>query len=527
MKLKNLATAFVSLLAIISLYLFSRFTVDDAFISWRYGKNLVDFGVWNYNPSTFDLTQAYTNPIYAVLSIVPSLFGWDVVLFFKLVSIALLIVFVGWFGRKTNGSWLMILALVGLPATVLHLFGGLETFLFVFLMAALLIAAYEEKMFRAIVLALLLFVTRPEAWTLVVLLPLYFLLSEPRAPEGSRPGLRQYIRSIRLSPSRFAITLACLAVPLAAYFWFHHHQFGSALPNTFYVKLAGSFSPQNFVIFALFVLPVAVLLPVALLLYFGRIRLALMMGAVFGAMVLNYAASNLQMNYAGRFAFHIFVPVYLFFVYLASQLTGRLYISGSRDFRAPITLGQSAAAKGLLLCGLSAFAMISDNFSSRGVTYYPRLLFAHAALGQAIHQIAAKDGIRAFSLADAGVAAYRSDINALDSIGLGSSAVARNGLQPALLDKYKVDLVVFHATAEGIRLDVFNQQKIYDWAIANNFRELCDIYWQKDYILKVYSRKPIPEISEVCAVSKVKNNVTDRALFKSAIQVPPWKFWAE
>src|SRR5690349_4552654 len=116
MKLKHLPTIFVAALATISLYLFSRFTVDDAFISWRYGKNLVDFGVWNYNPSTFDPTQAYTNPIYAVLGIIPSFFGWDVVLFFKLLSIALLAGFIWWFGRKTNGSWLMILALVGLPA---------------------------------------------------------------------------------------------------------------------------------------------------------------------------------------------------------------------------------------------------------------------------------------------------------------------------------------------------------------------------------------------------------------------------
>lgn len=526
MKLKHLPTIFVGALAIISLYLFSRFTVDDAFISWRYGKNLVDFGVWNYNPSTLDLTQAYTNPIYAVLSIVPNAFGWDVVLFFKLVSIALLVAFVAWFGRKTNGSWLMILALVGLPATVLHVFGGLETFLFVVLMTALLIVAYEDRMYRAIVLALLLFVTRPEAWTLVALLPLYFLIAEPESLPGSKAGIRSYTGSIELSPRRFLITLICLAVPLAAYFWFHHHQFGSALPNTFYVKMAGSFSPQTFVIFALFVLPVMVLLPVAALLYFGRVKFTLMIGALFGAMVLNYALSSPMMNYAGRFAFHIFVPMYLFFVYLASRLDGRLYIAQSKDLREPVSIAQGVAAKGVLLCALAAFAMISENFSSRGITYYPRLLFA-SALGKTLDQIADKYGIRAFSLGDAGAAAYHSGLNALDNIGLASSAVAGKGLDPALLEKYKIDLVVLHATPEGVRLDVFNQQKLYAWAVANGLRELCDIYWQKDYILRVYSRKPIPEISEVCAVSKARNNVTDRALFKSAILVPPWTFWHE
>ncbi len=527
MKLGNWATIFVLVLAAVSLYVFSRVTVDDAFITWRYGRNLIDFGIWNYNPSMLDPTQAYTNPLFAVLSVVPNLFSWDVVLFFKCLSVALLIAFVWWFGRRTNGSWLMILALVGLPATVIHVFGGLETFAFVVLMAALLIAAYENRMSCAIGLTLLLFATRPEAWPLVALVPLYFSISEPVGLDIRKVGLRNYLGTLTFLPFRFVRALIALAFPLAIYLWFHHQHFGSALPNTFYVKLAGSFSPQNFVIFALFVLPTAVLLPVAVLCWFGRIKLALMMAMLFGAMVVDYSASNLTMNYSGRFAFHIFVPAYLFFVYLASRLTGRLYISSSTESREPIALSQSTAAKGVLLFGLAAFAMISDNFSPRGATYYPRALAAHAALGKAIHRVAVKEGIRAFSLADAGMAAYQSDIDAFDSIGLASSAVARKGIDPALLDKYKVDLVVFHATAEGIRLDVFNQQKVYDWAVANGFKALCDIYFEKDYLLKVYARKPIAEIADVCATSKTMNDVTDRALFKSAVLVPPWKFWKE
>ena len=59
----------------------------DAFITWRYGFNLVNHGIWNYNPSTFDPTQAYTNPIYALLSIIPALLGINVVLFFKIISL--------------------------------------------------------------------------------------------------------------------------------------------------------------------------------------------------------------------------------------------------------------------------------------------------------------------------------------------------------------------------------------------------------------------------------------------------------
>ncbi|MFM5952645.1 MAG: hypothetical protein ACKOOE_08685, partial [Micrococcales bacterium] len=118
------------LLVFINFWIFSRFTVDDAFITWRYGKNLIDFGVWNYNPSTFDPTQAYTNPIYAALSIVPAALHWNVVLFFKFVSLLLAVSFVIWFVRVRPQSKLPLLVFFAVPATMIHLFSGLETFLY-------------------------------------------------------------------------------------------------------------------------------------------------------------------------------------------------------------------------------------------------------------------------------------------------------------------------------------------------------------------------------------------------------------
>ena len=70
-----------SLIALINSYLFSRFTVDDAFITWRYGINLVNHGIWSYNPVNFDVTQSYTNALIAFLSLVPAYLELDMVLF--------------------------------------------------------------------------------------------------------------------------------------------------------------------------------------------------------------------------------------------------------------------------------------------------------------------------------------------------------------------------------------------------------------------------------------------------------------
>ena len=87
---------------ILSFYFFSRFTVDDAFISWRYGFNLISSGHWNYNPSSLDLTQAYTNPLFAFLSILPAYFNIGVVLFFKILSLSSMLLFIPYMKRKHN-----------------------------------------------------------------------------------------------------------------------------------------------------------------------------------------------------------------------------------------------------------------------------------------------------------------------------------------------------------------------------------------------------------------------------------------
>ena len=187
-----------------SFWLYSRFTVDDAFITWRYGKNLVEHGIWNYNPTTLDLTQSYTNPIYAILSIIPAFFAIDVVFFFKIVATLKILVFSVWFLRITQLSWLMILLLLSIPATIVHAYSGLETFLFVALVSALFISLDKNQRLLAIVLTWLLFLTRPESWLLVVLVPTFFAVEEPKQHSGfGVKQLKQFILSLRFSFKRF------------------------------------------------------------------------------------------------------------------------------------------------------------------------------------------------------------------------------------------------------------------------------------------------------------------------------------
>lgn len=525
-RFKRMSTAaLITILAVcclISLYVFSRFTVDDAFISWRYGKNLVDFGVWNYNPTMLDATQAYTNPIFAVLAILPNYIGIDVVLFFKLTSTLTLIAFLLWIYKATHGAIILPLALVGLPATVAHIYGGLETFWFVILVATLLIALYEARVKYAVAISILLFFVRPETWLFVFLVPLYFFINEPQTSlRNVFLAPAQYFKNFRFRPLSGAGVLLALSIPLLLYFAFHKVHFGSALPNTFYVKSGAPLSIANLVKFSFF------LLPIACLLILSRLKLAFFMAAFFGAMVLSYSTSNLQMDYAGRFSFHIFAPIYIFFCWLAARTNGRFLISTDAQPTQLIRLRFQTAINLMCLLFLGCFALISDNTSAHLSTYYPRALLSHAELGKTLNLISEKYKIRSFAIGDAGMAAYHSKINSLDSIGLGSGAVARGGVSGQLLDLYGIDVVAFHARPEKILLEDRHQQTIYDWAVSQGFIELCDIYWQKDYTLRIFSRKPIEEVSQICKSSFSANSRSNRQMLADNIITPPWSFWRE
>lgn len=504
------AIIFFSCLAFISFYVFSRFTVDDAFITFRYGKNLIDFGIWNYNPSNIDMVQAYTNPIYAVLGIIPNLFNWDVVLFFKLFSILLLVLFSIWFIKKTKKSWLMLLIFISFPATIIHLFSGLETFLYVFLISILLVSLYEENFWTSIIVTIILFFTRGESWPLVVLVPFYFLFKTPYFDLLKiRNNTYGYIKSININFSKFSLSLLILSLILALFFYYHYIQFGSALPNTYYVKSNGEFSIFNFLFFGLLISPLLLAIPVS------RLNFILVVGVYFLAILFVYSKSDLQMNYSSRFGFHIFAPVYFFMVYLRNDIV---------EYWSKTKITEKIYYIYLFFVTCVFFILSSIN-STYSLTYYQRALNSHAQLGKVLNKISEKYNIKSFSFGDAGMTAYHSKLNALDNIGLGNSYVSRNGIDSNYLNFFNPDLLIFHSNSDGIRLDNFNQREIYNWSVSKKYKKLCGVYWESNYILDIYGSKEIPEIYSLCRESKEKN--TDIELSNKSIIIAPWKYWHE
>jgi hypothetical protein len=499
-------------------WMLSRMTVDDSFITWRYGKNLIEFGVWNYNPSTLDMTQAYTNPIYALLSIVPAVVGMDMVLFFKLISTLTVFGFSLWYLSKTKCDLLFLLLFFALPATFVHVYAGLETFLFSALMTAQLIFLYERKAKLSVIVALVLLLTRPEAWLLVALVPFYVLVAPIDRDFNLKESLALYRRlDIKTALWCFVVLFSAIS----GYFIFHYYHFGSVLPNTFYVKKSALFDYDVFYSCLFFISPLI------LLFFKKRYVLALALILFFGGMSYKYATSLLVMNYFGRFYYHIFAPIFLFSVYLVSHKTGATYVVVSRE---GALSGFSFSDKTILMLWLVFIVHVIDS-KEAGLEYYvsqyDRGLYSHAAIGKTLKSIHGQYGVRSFAIGDAGMAAYHSEINNLDTLLLGSSKATKYGLSDSLFEEYGIDVVAFHSAPEQIHKDGFNQRPLYEWVIKNGFKEHCFVLLGGDYGFRLYARKNINELYALCDQSNKQNSRTNREFALQALLNPPWNLWHE
>ena len=118
-----------------------QFGVDDSFITFRYARNLVEHGVWNWN-STGPRVEAYTNFIYAVLAIIPEYFGLSSFIFFKLIG-SLSIVYLGLRLHQILSMryalWVALTFILINPLFYIHAYSGLETPVFVVLLFELII----------------------------------------------------------------------------------------------------------------------------------------------------------------------------------------------------------------------------------------------------------------------------------------------------------------------------------------------------------------------------------------------------
>jgi arabinofuranosyltransferase len=235
-----------------------RFVQDDAFISFRYARNLAEGHGLVYQPG--DRVQGFTNPLWTLLMVIPHALGWDVVVFSQLSGIACLGVTVGVtyrLGRLLLGSWtralVAVVVLVGTVSFTAYGTGGLETSLqtalvtVVALLASRIIrrrGAGRGELLAISVTAGLAMLTRLDAALLVGTWSALVLVALARGAP-SRPRRRAVGDAVLLGAPALLL--------VGAWSVWAHGFYGSVLPNTFVAKRGGwaslEFGVQYLVLF--------------------------------------------------------------------------------------------------------------------------------------------------------------------------------------------------------------------------------------------------------------------------------------
>jgi len=480
--------AVLGLVAATLAFLFFRVTMDDSFITWRYGKNLVEHGVWNWNV-TGRPVEAYTNPLYALLSIIPALFGIPAELFFKIIAVGIAVgyVVVVLRARLPRGQEFVLLAVAGAsPIFFLQLFMGLETVSFALLIALLFGIVYRRGGLgtAGFVVAGAVALSRPEGIVLaVVALGWSVLIDRSRA---NRRGA--------------ATVLGVWALYWCAR-WIY---FGSFFPNTFYTKTGGDreffVDLLNFVpAVGPMVLPVMIGLALGFGLYqraTGRSLLSqpdmlrhvvpvvltlTSMLIIFGV----YKRSELVMDTGHRFYWQLLFPVVL--VVLSRPIRSDRSTADTRIERLPaliaICLATAAvllwepgkassgvvagtvvvvigivvgsvrkSAASALVCGIGLAAAVGFGDGTeltQMLAYRYRLEAAHQAVGEAIAATQLPSG--ALAIGDAGVLPYTAEVQAIDINGLATEEAVSGDLPAAFLQANDLQLAIMLSTSDDAR----------------------------------------------------------------------------
>lgn len=519
-------TALTAALIIVNFYVFSRFTADDAFITWRYGKNLIEHGIWAYNPTRLDITQAYTNPLFAALSLVPAASAIDTVLFFKITSILSAGALAAYMGRLMawDQAGIACLALFfAMPTVMIHLFSGLETFVYGAALGLAFINIHRRSAVGAAAFVLIALLCRPEAWLWTALLPAAFLTKKPREGEGKK--------SADATPqllSKFHLPLITIVPGLALgmLFLLHKTHFGYFLPNTFYAK-SGTGADFSITISAKLLILSG--MPLALAVAQNKRLAALLALGFYAPVIYNYSKSELLMNYSWRFAFQLFMPSYLYATYLISA--GR-HITGPEAPNNNESASKTwAPRRRVIALAASTLPLVVATSSKTElswlVNYYPRLLNAHATLGHALNTTCATSPKTSFLLGDAGVAAFHSDAIALDNVGLASSQVAHHGVTRETLELYNPEHIFLYASPGGPPLQRFGSNAILQWASEERMGAVCDIILSPSSSLRYYSKTGSTSIIDAAASSSARNNLNEWQFLRAQLPAPPWTFWVE
>lgn len=491
-----MACRFDKKLALVNLYsfglllvgsLFLNFTVDDAFITFRYGKNIIDHGIWNWNPTESGLVEAYTNPLYAVISVIPHWMGVNVIYIFKILGAALLW---GTYSVLAKGlqKFGKAISLAFLATNMLifpHAFSGLETV--AFFLCAFWLMTLSAADFKS-----------PLASSLILIAPML-------RPEGA--VLSAYIIYRQAVSEGFnKLTVVSLVIGVA-YLIVKFNYFGYVFPNTYYAKtgnglvtMISNVWSERYVIFG-WIIGVLVIV-----VFKGSLRLPVLL---FLAYMFGNMTADLQMNYGHRFAWHMLMPTIFYAFWLSCRISGLISCDQEAGGR-----GQEAGVLAMAVLFVVAVMINLDSGLWGLLVYYPDAMRSHLALGKVLQGYRGKDLVLA--VGDAGLIPYHSELETIDYIGLANSEIAHSIKEDREPSLNVPDIIVVFSDSEHSCLPRSFQYKgekvIRERIKSENYLCMGGPRWGDNYYVNLLVKRDLPGLDELYyKISEVKKYSNGRS----------------
>jgi hypothetical protein len=403
----------------LSFQIFS-YTIDDAYITFRYSKNLASGFGPTYNPG-LPPVEGYTTFLWMLLMTVPHFIGVNVATFSKIVGILLtcgtfaLVAMITFqltrgFPIKARlffgvfGAYLLAM----LPITSVHAIAGMETSLFIFLIALMVYLVTvglldgARSLYWAPLVGLLIGMTRPEGNAIsLLLLVVAWSFSAP----GARKKLTWY-------------SLGLYILPGALYFLWRYLYYDLILPLPFYMKVlhgAGLFGGANEVgAYLLYLLPSIGLLFLVGLLRLRKEHLIILIPIVF--LLLFYLFPVHAMGFQWRFIYP--ATPFIGILVAIGALTIFDLLRGAIRSRLP---WEPLVLAGLLLIGFGNLQNLDGLI--RDSQLYAAGISNYKTFGTLLSEYNHRHEYTV-AIGDAGTVPYYSDWTVIDLFGLNSTEVA-------------------------------------------------------------------------------------------------------
>jgi len=473
------------LIFILGICLVWEFTIDDAFISFRYARNLADSGTLEYNPGTGNPVEGYSNFLWVAIHAVIIKLGMNPETSTKYLGTAsLLLIALSLYLFPLVANYrikiIMALTLLFIPAGYFHAVSGLETAFYALLLflsfSLLMLAVIKEK---------------PAA----PVLPMVNLILALTRPEGVLIGLLSFAvlwRSGKTAADKKRTTLwftLLYFTPCLIYFIWRWSYFGTFFPNTFYVKVGYPGAGLVWALESLTLISPFIILLISRHFILGHndySRKPIMLGVLFIATSLFiYPFSAPMMDYLERFLF----PAIPLFIALAG-----ITVEAMIKRRPSLSGGESRAIAVLFIILIFPMACQSDDYAY--FTFYGQnLKSGPAALGKTLAQLDIPSEYCKVALVHAGAIPYYSGWETIDLVGLNDEIIAARDrdLADYLADRRPGLFILYSekGTFEDCRGLPFNEEQVSRWKL--NHTPLGKIAWSKEYFLIVYVESGLPQ----------------------------------